>query len=413
MAVTTFARPGPKIFCNGRMNNGTSIERKGNEMALTEEQEMIVDLVRKFVASELLPLEPAVLAREAEGNHWSLLPEESEHLIARAKDLGLWGLDAPEEFGGYNLPATVMARVQEELGRTMVPFTFPPDSPNLVMLARHGTEKQKQKYLTPYIEGKTVSAICISEPGAGGDPAMMTTKAVQDGDDFVLNGRKIWISRAPIADFTIAMARVGDGKRHEGITAFIIDKDTPGYIVEREIKMLGGFRTYEVVLEDCRVPATQVLGSVGKGFAAMQDRLVSRRIEMVAISIGMADRALKMLIEHAKERITFGQALADRQAVQWWIADGYTKIHACRLMLEDAAAKADRGEDVRTEASMLKIVATELAQEVIDNAIQAFGALGLTKDLPLQLMYQRARVMRIYEGPSEVHRMTLAKRLLK
>ena len=382
-------------------------------MALNEEQEMIIDLVRKFVESELLPLEPAVLEREASGQGWKLLPEESARLIERAKELGLWGLDAPEEFGGHNLPAVVMARVQEELGRTMVPFVFPPDSPNLEMLAKHGTEAQKQKYLGPYIEGKTVSAICISEPGAGGDPSMMTTKAVLDGDHYVLNGRKIWISRAPFADFIIAMARVGGGKRHEGITAFIIDKGTPGYNVEREIKMLGGFRTYEVLLEDCRVPVENVIGAVGGGFSSMQDRLVSRRIEMVANCVGLADRALKMMIEHARERVTFGERLADRQAVQWMIADGYARIHGCRLMLDDAAQKADEGKDVRLEASMLKVVATEMAQQVIDDAIQVHGALGLTKDLPLQLMFERARAMRVYEGPSEVHRMTVAKRLLR
>jgi len=382
-------------------------------MSLSEEHEMIIDLVRKFVTSELLPLEPAVLAREADGKPWHLTPEENEHLMARTKELGLWGLDAPESTGGYNLPNTVMARINEELGTTAVPFTFPPDSPNLLMLEKHGTPEQKEKYLVPYIEGKTISAICISEPNAGGDPAAMTTRAVPDGDDYVLNGRKIWISRAPFADFTIAMARVGDGKRHQGITAFIIDKDTPGYNVEREIKMLSGLRTYEVLLEDCRIPASQVLGGVGQGFAAMQDRLVSRRIEMVGLCIGMSVRAMQMMIDWAKERVTFGEKLSDRQAVQWWIADGQTKIHACRLMLDDAARKADAGQDIRTEASMLKIYATEMVQEIVDNAMQAHGALGMTKDLPLHLMYQRARVMRIYEGPSEVHRANIAKRYLR
>lgn len=382
-------------------------------MSLSEEHEMIIDLVRKFVTTELLPLEPAVLAREADGKPWHLTPEENEHLMARSKELGLWGLDAPESTGGYDLPNTVMARINEELGTTAVPFTFPPDSPNLLMLEKYGTPEQKEKYLVPYIEGKTISAICISEPGAGGDPAAMTTKAVLDGDDYVLNGRKIWISRAPFADFTIAMARVGDGKRHQGITAFIIDKGTPGYNVEREIKMLSGLRTYEVLLEDCRIPATQVLGGVGQGFAAMQDRLVSRRIEMVGLCIGMSVRAMQMMIDWARERVTFGEKLADRQAVQWWIADGQTKIHACRLMLDDAARKADAGQDIRTEASMLKIYATEMVQEIVDNAMQAHGALGMTKDLPLHLMYQRARVMRIYEGPSEVHRANIAKKFLR
>ena len=177
--------------------------------------------------------------------------------------------------------------------------------------------------------------------------------------------------------------------------------------------MLSGLRTYEVLLENCRIPASQVLGGVGQGFAAMQDRLVSRRIEMVGLCIGMSVRAMQMMIDWAKERVTFGEKLSDRQAVQWWIADGQTKIHACRLMLDDAARKADAGQDIRTEASMLKIYATEMVQEIVDNAMQAHGALGMTKDLPLHLMYQRARVMRIYEGPSEVHRANIAKRYLR
>jgi len=336
-------------------------------MSLSEEHEMIIDLVRKFVTSELLPLEPAVLAREADGKQWHLTPEENEHLMARTKELGLWGLDAPESTGGYNLPNTVMARINEELGTTAVPFTFPPDSPNLLMLEKHGTPEQKAKYLAPYIEGKTISAICISEPNAGGDPAAMTTRAVPDGGDYVLNGRKIWISRAPYADFTIAMARVGDGKRHQGITAFIIDKNTPGYNVEREIKMLSGLRTFEVLLEDCRIPATQVLGGVGEGFAAMQDRLVSRRIEMVGICIGMSVRAMQMMIDWAKERVTFGEKLADRQAVQWWIADGQTKIHACRLMCLHTLWLKDQGLPHTAEAAMCKWWGPKLAFEVVQS----------------------------------------------
>lgn len=382
-------------------------------MQLNDEHAMILDLVEKFVANEILPLEAAVLKREANGEHWTLTADESAMLNGKAKELGLWGLDAPEEFGGHNLPASVMVRIQEALGRTMVPFTFQPDSPNLQMLAAVGTPEQKEKYLTPYVEGKTISAICISEPGAGGDPAMMTSKAELDGNHWVLNGRKIWISRAPKADFTIAMARVGNGKRHEGITAFIIDKGTPGYIVEREIKMLGGYLTYEVLLDNCRVPANQVLGEVGQGFSPMQLRLVARRFEMAANAVGLASRALDMMIDYARERVTFGERLADRQAIQWWIADAAIKIHATRLMLLDAASKIEAGQSVRLEASMIKVHATEMASEVIDHALQTFGALGLTKDLPLQLMYQRTRVMRIYEGPSEVHRMTIAKHFLR
>ncbi len=257
------------------------------------------------------------------------------------------------------------------------------------------------------------SSIAISEPGAGGDPAGMTTRAVKDGTDWVINGRKIWVSGVPRADFVILMARTGEGKRQEGVTAFIVERGTPGFVIEREIPMIGGRRTYELVFEDCRVPDSQVLGEPGRGYAPMQLRLNVRRLQMGARCTGMARRALDMLCGQAKQRVTFGVRLADRQAIQWWIADAATRIHICRLMVQDAAAKLGAGQDVRNEASMLKVFATEMAQEVIDNAMQTFGAMGMTKELPLQLMAQQVRVQRIYEGPSEVHRMAIARRVLK
>jgi acyl-CoA dehydrogenase len=380
---------------------------------LAEEHRMLQDLVAKFVTQELLPLERAVMAREAGGGKVALTEAEEAPLFAKCKELGLWGLDVPEALGGANLPVVALMAVNEELGKTCVPFIFPPDSPNLHMLMAVADEAQRAKYLMPYADGTAKSAIAISEPGAGGDPAGMLTRAVRDGDDWVINGRKIWISRVSYADFTIVMARTGEGKRHEGVSAFIVEKGAKGFIVEREIQMLGGQRTYEVVFDDCRVPASQMLGREGAGFAPMQLRLTIRRLQMGAWCTGMAIRALDMLCAHAKQRVTFGARLADRQAVQWWVADAATRIHACRLMVMDAAAKHDAGQDVRTEASMIKVFATEMAQDVLDHAMQAHGAMGVTKELPLQLMAQKVRTMRVYEGPSEVHRMAIARRVLK
>jgi alkylation response protein AidB-like acyl-CoA dehydrogenase len=379
---------------------------------IPEEHRMLQDLVAKFVDNELMPLEAAVLKREMQGDKAYLTEAEEAPLLARCKELGLWGLDVPEEFGGANLPTVALIGVYEEQGRTPVPFTFPPDSPNLHMLMAVANDEQRRKYLDPYARGIAKSAIAISEPGAGGDPAGMTTRAVQDGDDWVINGRKIWVSRVPYADFVILMARTGEGKRQEGITAFIVEKATKGFIIEREIPMLGGQRTYELVFEDCRVPARQVLGKLGQGFAPMQLRLTVRRLQMGAWCVGVARRALDMMMDHAKQRSTFGVKLADRQAIQWWIADAAVKIHACRLMVLDAAAKQDAGQDVRTEASMVKLFGTETAQEVVDHAMQTFGAMGVAKELPLQLMMQKVRTMRVYEGPSEVHRMVIARRML-
>ena len=384
------------------------------DFALSDEYRMLADTVTRFVDRELMPLEPAVLAREAAGEPCALTDEETEALNAKCRELGLWGLDAPEETGGANLPAVALVAVNEAVGRTVVPFTFPPDSPNLHMLLATASPEQREKYLDPYARGETVSAIAISEPGAGADPAGMRTRAVLDGDDWVINGRKIWISRARKAAFTIVMAVTDPEKGSRGgISAFIVDQGTPGFEVTRDIPIVGGARTHEVVFEDCRVPQSQLLGEPGQGFAPMQLRLTVRRLQMGAWCVGMAERALAMLVEQANQRETFGALLADRQAVQWWVADAATKIHACRLMVQHAAWKQDRGEDVRTEASMVKVFATEMATEVIDHAMQAHGAMGMTKELPLQLMAQQVRTMRIYEGPSEVHRWVVARRLLR
>jgi acyl-CoA dehydrogenase len=288
------------------------------DFELAEEHRMLKDLVFRFVRDELMPLEGKVLAREAKGDGLGLAPDEHRRLDEVSRSLGLWGLDAPEDIGGADLPAVAMVGVNEELGRTVTPYTLPPDSPNLRMLMATVTPEQREAYLAPYVRGETISAIGISEPGAGADPAGMTTKAVRDGDDWVINGRKIWISRAADADFTIVMALTDSEKRARGgITAFLVDKGTPGFNVLRRIPMVGGAVTYEVALEDCRVPAWKLLGSEGSGFAPMQLRLGTRRIEMASWSIGMAQRALDMICEFAPQRVTFGQPLSERQAVQW------------------------------------------------------------------------------------------------
>jgi len=383
------------------------------ELALAEEHQMLKGLVARFVRDELIPLEGKVLEREAAGQAAGLTAEERRRLDTVSKELGLWGLDAPEEMGGHDLPNVAMIGVWEEIGKTCTPYTIPPDSPNLRMLAKTANEEQRALYLDPYARGETISAIGISEPGAGADPAGMITRAVRDGDDWVINGRKIWISRAAEADFTIVMAVTDKEKgARGGISAFLVDKGTKGFNVLRRIPMLGGAATYEIALEDCRIPASKLLGTEGQGFAPMQLRLSTRRTQMAAWSIGIAQRALDMMIEYAPQRKTFGQALADRQSIQWWIADAAAQIHALRLMTYHCAWKIDQGGDVRTEISMIKIAGTELAWDVVDKAMQLYGAMGMTKELPLHLFAAQARVMRIYDGPSEVHRMVIARNLL-
>ncbi len=383
------------------------------DFALSDEHRMLKDLTERFVKDHLMPLEGEVMNREATGQGIYLTDEEREKIDAVSKELGLWGLDAPADVGGYDLPYVALVGVNEAMGSTITPYTLPPDSPNLRMLMATVNEQQREAYLAPYAAGKTISAIGISEPGAGADPAGMTTRAVRDGDDWVLNGRKIWTTRAAQADFTIVMAVTDKEKGSRGgISAFLVDRDTPGFNILRRIPMIGGAFTYEIALEDCRVPGWKLLGVEGQGFAPMQVRLGTRRMEMAAWCIGLAQRALDMMCEYAPQRVTFGAPLSSRQSVQWWAADAAMKIHAARLMTYDCAWKLDQGRDVRQEISMIKVFATEMAWEIIDNAMQCFGAMGMTKEIPLQLMAAEVRNMRIYDGPSEVHRMVVARNLM-
>lgn len=383
---------------------------------LAEEHRMLADLVQRFVRDHLMPLEPAVLAREAAGEDSELTRQERARLDAVSREMGLWSLDAPEEVGGLGMPHLALVAVNEALGSTVAKYVLPPDSPNLAMLAATCTAEQRDAYLAPYARGETISAIGISEPGAGADPAGMKTRAVraEDGSgDWIINGRKIWITRAAEADFTILMA-ITDPARgaRGGMSAFLVDRDTPGFNVLRRIPMIGGEYTYEVELEDCRVPGWKLLGSEGNGFGPMQVRLGTRRMEMAAWCIGAAQRALDMMTDYAPQRVTFGEKLSQRQTVQWWVADAAIAIHATRLMAYDCAWKLDQGRDVRTEISMLKVQATEMASRIIDNAMQCFGAMGMTREMPLALMAGRVRTMRIYDGPSEVHRMVVARNLM-
>jgi acyl-CoA dehydrogenase len=380
---------------------------------LDDDHRMIAELARRFVDDELVPLENKVLARDIAGEGLRLSTEERERVESVSRELGLWGLDAPADCGGHDLPAVAMVAVNEALGRTITPFTLPPDSPNLRMLAATVDDRQREAYLAPYVRGETISAIGISEPGAGSDPAGMKTFAVRDGDDWIINGRKIWISKAAVADFTILMAVTDKEKgARGGMTAFLVDKDAPGFNVVRPIPVIGSDTLYEVALDDCRVEGWKVLGKEGNGFAPMQLRLGTRRAEMAANAIGMAQRAMEMMIDYAPQRVTFGKPLSERQTVQNWIADAAIRIHAARLMTYDCAWKLDQGRDVRSEISMIKSYALEMAWEVVDHAMQCFGAMGMTREMPLQQMAGRLRLMRIYDGPTEIHNWVVARNLL-
>lgn len=377
---------------------------------LDEEFRKLQQLVADFVADHVLPLEPAVLERETRGDGAHITTEERCRLDEASRALGLWGLDAPEDMGGMDLPAVALVGVNEEIGKSMVPYVLPPDSPNLRMLDATVNAEQRQRYLEPYVRGETISAIAISEPGAGSDPAAMKSTARRSESGWLLNGRKIWISKADQADHFITMAVTDSDKgARGGISAFLVDRDAPGLSVARKIPMLGGNTTFELALEDCQLPIEALLGDEGQGFAPMQLRLSTRRLEMSTWCIGIAQRAQTMLVEYARQRSTFGSLLADKQTIQNWIAAGESAIHAARLMAYHTAWKLDRGESVRREISMLKAHATEMAWTIVDRAMQGFGAMGMTKELPLQQMANEVRLMRIYDGPTEIHHWVVAR----
>jgi (R)-benzylsuccinyl-CoA dehydrogenase len=411
-----------KAFLLHRMLAENS-KREENLMSIkitehSEETAMLRKLVRDFTQKELIPLEKTVIEREANrglGDDPVIPPDIHQRLLQKAKDIGLWGIDVPKEYGGLGLGNYAKAIAVEELSKSIVPFTLPPDAPNLHLLVECCNDKQRERYLLPYARGEKTSNLALTEPNAGSDAGGIQMRAIKKGDKWVLNGTKTFISGAARADFIITLAVTDPEKgKKGGITAFLVDKGTPGLKISRGIPTIGELHPYEIFYDNLELDESQVLGEVGKGFIPLQNRLGVRRMELAIRCVGMAERALKMMVDYAKQRKTFGEYLSDRQAVQWWVADSMTDIHATKLMVYDAAEKMDKGvKDLRKESSMLKIFGTEMATKVLDHAIQAHGGMGLTKDLPLEYMYRQIRIYRIVEGPSEVHRWTLARREFK
>jgi (R)-benzylsuccinyl-CoA dehydrogenase len=388
------------------------------DFTLPEELRMLRETVARFVREELRPLEKDVIRREAERGLTDahlVPPEVEEHLKMKAKEIGIYGIDVPEEYGGQNLGMLAKAVVIEELKTSIVPFVLPPDSPNLFMLKETCKGEQIEKYFIPYASGDKKSAIAITEPGAGSDPAGMKTRAVYKNGKWVINGQKIFISGARAADFIIVMAVTDPEKGSRGgITAFLVDKDAKGMSIPTVFNTIGEHAPYGVYFDDVEVPESQVLGEIGKGFGPMQNRLGVRRLEIAARALGYARRCMELMLPQANERVTFGHPLADRQAVQWWIADSFQEMEMVRLITWRLACKIDAGgTDWRRDAAMVKLQGTEMITRVVDRAMQLYGGMGMTKDLPLEYMCRACRVWRIFEGPSEVHRWFIARDLLK
>lgn len=388
------------------------------DFTLPEELRMLRETVARFVREELRPLEKEVIRREAERGLTDaplVAPEVEEHLKNKAKEIGIYGIDVPEEYGGQNLGMLAKAVVIEELKTSIVPFILPPDSPNLFMLKETCKGEQIQKYFVPYANGDKKSAIAITEPGAGSDPAGMKTRAEYKNGKWVINGQKIFITNARQADFIIVMA-VTDAEKGSrgGITAFLVDKGTKGLSIPTVLNTIGEHAPYGVYFDDVEVPDSQVLGEIGKGFGPMQNRLGVRRLEIAARALGYARRCMELMLPQANDRVTFGHPLADRQAVQWWIADSFQEMEMVRLITWRLACMIDEGHaNWRRDAAMVKLQGSEMIMRVVDRAMQMFGGMGMTKDLPLEYMSRACRVWRIYEGPSEVHRWFIARDLLK
>jgi len=371
---------------------------------LPPELRMLRDSARRFVAEELAPLE-ARYANEAD------IPDDVRQALQdKAKQLGFWAFDLPEAVGGGGVGVVGMCVVFEELARCNVPSFRAPTvfTPYLGPVLFHGDERQKEKYLMPVVQGTKRTCFALTEAGAGSDPGGMKTTAVADGGDFVINGAKIFITGADKADFVQLFARTMQDGQDLGVSCFLVDRDTPGLRLGQCFDLMSPDRPRELLFEDVRLPAGQVVGGIGKGWELAREFLDMGRLIHGPKAIGRAQRALELAIDYANTRRTFGQPLARRQAIQWMIADSTVELHAARAMVYHAAWKADQGLDYHLEASAVKLYADEMLVRVVDRAIQIHGGLGLSRELPLELMFRDARSRTITEGSSEMQRMIIS-----
>lgn len=382
------------------------------DLELSEEQRIIVETVRRFVRDEIVPLEASL---DPDGS--ALDPADQERLVAKVRAMGFYGLDIPPEYGGPEIDIVTRTLMAIEMAQHRAGLYAPCygvfGGAGLAQLFE-ANEDQKQRYLFPTLRGEKHGFFGLTEPSGGSDPARaIQTSAVKDGDDWVINGGKIFISGADVADYGIIFARTDKSQGRAGITCFIVDADAPGFHVRRIVHTLRSTSyATELQFEDMRIPATNVLGEVNKGFAVANDRLTRQRIPYSAGCIGVAVKAQEMAIAYANQRETFGDLLATRQGVQWMIVDNEIDIRTSRWLTLAAADKANRGQPYRTEAAMAKLVASEAGGRVVDRAMQIHGGYGMTKDLPLERWYREIRIRRVGEGPSEVQRLIMARDLL-
>ncbi len=380
------------------------------DFSLSDTERDIRDWVRNFVQRELVPRESEALRRERNGEP-ALTKGELAELRTKAREAGFWGVQTPEEYGGMDLSAVMAALVEVELGRTFVPFSFGGYADNILY---HADEDQKQRYLLPTIEGERKSCFAITEPGAGSDAKNIRATARKEGSEWVIDGEKTFITGGIDADFAMVFAVTDKDKgANGGVTCFLADRDMGWKSEPIEIMGPPERKPASLVFDGVRVPEENVLGEVGQGFALAMQWIGRGRYLLPARALGGCERMLEMAIDYAKSRETFGDPIADRQAIQWMIADSGVEIEALRWLVLQAAWQVDSGMDSRQAQSMAKLYGGVRANEIVDRIMQIHGGMGYTKELPVERWYRDLRLLRIFEGTDEIQRRTIARNLIK
>ena len=369
----------------------------------------LVDLIERFVRERLVPNEER-LAEEGK------LPED---ILEEMKALGLFGLTIPEEYGGLGLTMEEEILVAIALGRTSPAFRSIMGTNNGIGSAAvvfNGTEAQKQKYLPKYASGEWISCFCLTEPDAGSDAASLKTSAVRDGDHYILNGTKRYITNAKVAHTFNVMARTDpENKGARGISSFIVERDTPGITLGSVDKKMGqsGSMTCDVIFEDCRVPADNLIGEEGEGFITAMKVLDRGRLHISGVSVGVAERLIKDALEYALQRKQFGKPIAEQQLIQGMLADSQTETYAAKCMTLETARKRDNGENISTESSACKLFATEMVGRVADRAVQIHGGAGFMSEYAVERFYRDVRLFRLYEGTSQIQQVIIARNMMR
>jgi acyl-CoA dehydrogenase len=381
------------------------------DFQLTTEHEMLVNTVQAFVQKELIP-------HEAEVDRNDKVPDElAVQIREKALEAGLYAFNMPEEVGGGGLDYVSQSLIERELAKCSWALHVFVARPSKILMACK--DEQIEEYLLPTIRGEKIDCFALTEPGAGSDAAGLKTRAVRDGDDYVINGSKHFISHAGHADYSIVFAVTGvstvNGRERNEVTSFLVDNNSKGLTIARGPKCVSnrGYHTYELFFDDCRVPASKVLGEVGKGWTVANDWLTAGRVMVAANCVGQAQRAMDLSVEWCADRKQFGQIIGKYQGTSFKLADMATQIRAADLMTLYTAWKMDQGTMSDGDAGMVKLLASEALAKTTDDAVQIFGGMGLMDELPIERLWRNARIERIWEGTSEIQRHIISRELLR